>query len=150
MNPPPPMLPASGSTTSRATATAASMALPPSFRTSTPAALASGCAERTIACCAVAGRDLSVQVAGMTGLPRTTGEIGAGATEQRNPRTDRIDTASSLEIVDLMNAEDARVPGIVHGERERIARAIDLIVAAFLAGGRLEFFGVGPSGRPWV
>src|ERR1043166_7493122 len=43
MNPPPPMLPASGSTTSsaNATATAASMALPPSFRTSTPAALAS-------------------------------------------------------------------------------------------------------------
>ena len=69
------------------------------------------------------------------------------ATEQRNPRTDRIDTASSLEIVDLMNAEDARVPGIVHGERERIARAIDLIVAAFRAGGRLVYVGAGTSGR---
>src|ERR1044072_1945076 len=69
------------------------------------------------------------------------------ATEQRNPRTDRIDTASSLEIVDLRNAEDARVPGIVHGERERIARAIDLIVAAFRAGGRLVYVGAGTSGR---
>ena len=69
------------------------------------------------------------------------------ATEQRNPRTDRIDTASSLEIVDLMNAEDARVPGIVHGERERIAKAIDLIVAAFRAGGRLVYVGAGTSGR---
>src|ERR1051325_8009522 len=69
------------------------------------------------------------------------------ATEQRNPRTDRIDTASSLEIVDLMNAEDARVPGIVHGERERIAKAIDLIVATFRAGGRLVYVGAGTSGR---
>ena len=28
-------------------------------------------------------------------------------TEQRNPRTARIDVASTLEIVDLINAEDA-------------------------------------------
>jgi N-acetylmuramic acid 6-phosphate etherase len=69
------------------------------------------------------------------------------ATEQRNPRTERIDVASSLEIVDLMNAEDARVAGIVHGERERIAAAIDLIVAAFHSGGRLIYVGAGTSGR---
>src|SRR3982074_530494 len=59
------------------------------------------------------------------------------ATEQRNPRSERIDVASSLEIVDIMNAEDARVAGVVQGQREQIARAIDLIVAAFTAGGRL-------------
>ncbi len=69
------------------------------------------------------------------------------ATEQRNPRTDRIDTASSLEIVDLMNAEDARVAAVVHGERERIAQAIDLVVATFRAGGRLVYVGAGTSGR---
>jgi len=69
------------------------------------------------------------------------------ATEQRNPRTDRIDTASSLEIVDLMNAEDARVPAVVHGERDRIAKAIDLVVAAFRVGGRLVYVGAGTSGR---
>jgi N-acetylmuramic acid 6-phosphate etherase len=69
------------------------------------------------------------------------------ATEQRNPRTERIDLASSLEIVDLMNAEDARVAGAVHGERERIARAIDLIVHAFQTGGRLIYVGAGTSGR---
>jgi len=69
------------------------------------------------------------------------------ATEQRNPRTDRIDTASSLEIVDLMNAEDARVAAVVHGERERIAQAIDLVVTAFRAGGRLVYVGAGTSGR---
>src|SRR5256885_3959833 len=69
------------------------------------------------------------------------------ATEQRNPRTERIDVASSLEIVDLMNAEDATVPGVVHGQREPIAAAIDLIVAAFQAGGRLVYVGAGTSGR---
>ena len=68
-------------------------------------------------------------------------------TEQRNPRTERIDVASSLEIVDLMNAEDATVAGVVRGERERIARAIDLVVEAFSRGGRLVYVGAGTSGR---
>lgn len=68
-------------------------------------------------------------------------------TEQRNPRTQRIDIASSLEIVDLMNAEDASVAAIVHGEREKIARAIDLLVNAFKTGGRLIYVGAGTSGR---
>src|SRR5882672_12324160 len=69
------------------------------------------------------------------------------ATEQRNPRSERIDVALSLEIVDIMNAEDARVAGVVQGQREQIARAIDLIVAAFKAGGRLVYVGAGTSGR---
>jgi len=68
-------------------------------------------------------------------------------TEQRNPRTQRIDIASSLDIVDLMNAEDASIAGIVHGEREHIARAIDLLVNAFKTGGRLIYVGAGTSGR---
>src|SRR2546425_12945082 len=67
-------------------------------------------------------------------------------TEQRNPRTERIDVASSLDIVDLLNAEDRTVPAAVHGERERIARAIDEVVAAFGRGGRLVYVGAGPSG----
>lgn len=68
-------------------------------------------------------------------------------TEQRNPRTTHIDVASSIEIVDLMNAEDATVAAAVRGERERIARAIDLIVDAFRAEGRLVYVGAGTSGR---
>jgi len=68
-------------------------------------------------------------------------------TEQRNPRTTQIDVASSIEIVDLMNAEDATVAGAVRGEREHIARAIDLIVDAFRAEGRLVYVGAGTSGR---
>lgn len=69
------------------------------------------------------------------------------ATEQRNPRSERIDAASSLEIVDIMNAEDAGVAGVVREQREQIARAIDLVVAAFKAEGRLVYVGAGTSGR---
>ena len=68
-------------------------------------------------------------------------------TERRNPRTAAIDTATSLEIVDLMSAEDAAVPAAVAAAREPIARTIDLIEAAFRSGGRLFYVGAGTSGR---
>src|SRR2546429_5908665 len=68
-------------------------------------------------------------------------------TEHRNPRTERIDVASPLEIVDLINSEDATVAAAVHREREAVARAIELTVAAFQGGGRLVYVGAGPSGR---
>jgi N-acetylmuramic acid 6-phosphate etherase len=68
-------------------------------------------------------------------------------TERRNPRSSKIDTASSLEIVDLIGAEDATVPAAVAGAREHIARTIDLIESAFRAGGRLIYVGAGTSGR---
>lgn len=68
-------------------------------------------------------------------------------TEQRNPRTARIDVASSLEIVDLISAEDRKVPGVVHGVREELARLIELVEEAFAQGGRLVYVGAGTSGR---
>src|SRR2546422_300763 len=68
-------------------------------------------------------------------------------TEHRNPRTERIDVASPLEIVDLINSEDATVAAAVHREREAVARAIELTVAAFQGGGRLVYVGAGTSGR---
>jgi len=73
--------------------------------------------------------------------------LDARLTERRNPRSATIDTASSLEIVDLIGAEDAGVPAAVARAREEIARAIDLIEAAFRAGGRLVYVGAGTSGR---
>ncbi len=68
-------------------------------------------------------------------------------TEQRNPRSEEIDRLSSLELVDLINAEDATVAPAVHAVREEIASAVDLVVAAFEAGGRLVYVGAGTSGR---
>jgi N-acetylmuramic acid 6-phosphate etherase len=68
-------------------------------------------------------------------------------TERRNPRTASIDLASPLEIVDLINAEDHRVPDAVATQREQIARAIELAEATFRSGGRLFYVGAGTSGR---
>lgn len=68
-------------------------------------------------------------------------------TERRNPRSSTIDTASALEIVDLIGAEDAGVPAAVAKARKEIARTIDLIEAAFRAGRRLIYVGAGTSGR---
>jgi N-acetylmuramic acid 6-phosphate etherase len=68
-------------------------------------------------------------------------------TEKRNPRTANIDLASPLEIVDLIAAEDARVPAAVHSQREQIARAIEVAEATFRRGGRLFYVGAGTSGR---
>jgi N-acetylmuramic acid 6-phosphate etherase len=68
-------------------------------------------------------------------------------TERRNPHSSTIDIASALEIVDLIGAEDAGVPGAVAKARIEIARGIDLIEAGFRAGGRLIYIGAGTSGR---
>ena len=68
-------------------------------------------------------------------------------TEQRNPRSARIDQMESLAIVDLINAEDRLIAAAVGAQREQIARAVDLIVDGFRAGGRLIYVGAGTSGR---
>jgi N-acetylmuramic acid 6-phosphate etherase len=68
-------------------------------------------------------------------------------TEKRNPRSANIDLGTPLEIVDLIAAEDARVPAAVHSQREQIARAIDEAEATFRRGGRLFYVGAGTSGR---
>jgi N-acetylmuramic acid 6-phosphate etherase len=68
-------------------------------------------------------------------------------TEARNPRTAAIDSLSSLEIVTLINDEDAKVAPAVRCELPQIARAADIIVERLQRGGRLLYFGAGTSGR---
>ena len=68
-------------------------------------------------------------------------------TEQRNPRSARIDTLSSAQIVDLINAEDRGVAEAVAEVRAAMASTIDLVVDAFSKGGRLIYVGAGTSGR---
>lgn len=68
-------------------------------------------------------------------------------TEQRNPRSRRIDQLSTIEIVDLINAEDRQVAVAVGEEREAIARCVDMVVDTFNRGGRLFYVGAGTSGR---
>ncbi|MEX2176848.1 MAG: N-acetylmuramic acid 6-phosphate etherase [Pirellulaceae bacterium] len=68
-------------------------------------------------------------------------------TEARNPASERIDTLSPLEIVQLMSAEDALVPRAVEREAAAIARAVEAIAGRLRAGGRLVYLGAGTSGR---
>ena len=68
-------------------------------------------------------------------------------TERRNPRTQQIDLAEPLGIVDLMLAEDETVPGAVATQREHIADAISAAESTFRNGGRLFYVGAGTSGR---
>lgn len=68
-------------------------------------------------------------------------------TEQRNPKSTKIDKLDVLGIVDLINNEDRLVAEAVSDEREAIARAIGLVEKALRAGGRLIYVGAGTSGR---
>mgnify|MGYP005835307969 CR=1 FL=1 len=68
-------------------------------------------------------------------------------TEQRNPRTTDIDRLSTLEILEIINDEDATVAAAVRRALPQIARAVDTIVDGLRHGGRLLYVGAGTSGR---
>ena len=74
-------------------------------------------------------------------------EFARLATEQRNPRTLDLDTLDITGILERISAEDRTVPEAVAKEIPSIARAVELVVASFLAGGRLLYVGAGTSGR---
>lgn len=67
--------------------------------------------------------------------------------EGRNPRSMDIDLMSAAEIVELINAEDRAVPEAVGAVLPQVAAAVERIVTAFEAGGRLIYIGAGTSGR---
>ncbi|WP_079527328.1 N-acetylmuramic acid 6-phosphate etherase [Halobacillus hunanensis] len=69
------------------------------------------------------------------------------STEQRNSSTLKIDQASSLEIVKLMNEEDYAVPQAIGKILPQLATAIDRITERMSLGGRLIYVGAGTSGR---
>ena len=68
-------------------------------------------------------------------------------TESRNPASEAIDRLSAIEIVRLMNGEDAKVAAAVGQEAEAIARAVEVIADRLRRGGRLVYLGAGTSGR---
>jgi N-acetylmuramic acid 6-phosphate etherase len=68
-------------------------------------------------------------------------------TEARNPASMNLDELTLLELVRLMNGEDAKVSPAVAAEAEHIARAIEVIAERIRGGGRLVYVGAGTSGR---
>ena len=68
-------------------------------------------------------------------------------TEQINIAARDLDRMPSLEIVRLINDEDATVAAAVRRALPQIARAIDVVAAGLRQGGRLIYVGAGTSGR---
>jgi N-acetylmuramic acid 6-phosphate etherase len=68
-------------------------------------------------------------------------------TEGRNPASANLDELTALEIVRLMNAEDARVAAAVGTQAGALARAVDVVADRLGRGGRLIYVGAGTSGR---
>ena len=68
-------------------------------------------------------------------------------TERSNPRTKNIDELPTIEMLRLMNEEDATVPLSVRDVLAEIASAVDLCAGAIENGGRIIYAGAGTSGR---
>ena len=68
-------------------------------------------------------------------------------TEARNPLTQELDNLSALEIVNLINSEDAKIADAVAEVSGSIAQAIEVIADRLSRGGRLIYVGAGTSGR---
>lgn len=68
-------------------------------------------------------------------------------TEQRNPRSVKLDSMPLPEAVGLMLEEESQVPRAVAKEKKTIAAVVSAIIRAFRAGGSLYYVGAGTSGR---
>lgn len=67
--------------------------------------------------------------------------------EDVHPRADELDSLTALGLVALVHEEDLRALHAVKAELPQIAEAVERIVGALNAGGRLHYFGAGTSGR---
>jgi N-acetylmuramic acid 6-phosphate etherase len=68
-------------------------------------------------------------------------------TERRHPGSVHLDLLPTLDLLRLINHEDALVAPAVAAALPEIASAVELAVAALGAGGSVHYFGAGTSGR---
>lgn len=74
-------------------------------------------------------------------------ELGSLLTEARNAASAQLDSLSTLEMLTVINDEDARVAVAVRAELPAIAAVVDAVAERFGRGGRLFYMGAGTSGR---
>jgi N-acetylmuramic acid 6-phosphate etherase len=67
--------------------------------------------------------------------------------ESVHPRADELESLTTLELVELMHAEELRAHEAILPHLPEIARAVDAIARRLRSGGRLHYFGAGTSGR---
>ena len=68
-------------------------------------------------------------------------------TELRNPATADIDQLSTVDVLRMINAQDASVPAAVARVLPQLARLVDFAVEALSAEHRIHYVGAGTSGR---
>jgi N-acetylmuramic acid 6-phosphate etherase len=68
-------------------------------------------------------------------------------TEKVNPDTLKIDTASTGEVLRMMNDEDHKVAEAVKKVLPVVEEVVDKVVTSISSGGRLIYMGAGTSGR---
>ena len=69
------------------------------------------------------------------------------STETRNQNTMNLDIMSPLEVVTVMNQEDAKVPEAIKPALPNIAQCVTWAIESIEAGGRIIYMGAGTSGR---
>jgi N-acetylmuramic acid 6-phosphate etherase len=73
--------------------------------------------------------------------------LAAALTEQRNPRSDNLETMSAREVAELFVDEEKAVQEALRNSIVDLARSIEIVSAALRKGGRLFYVGAGSSGR---
>ncbi|MFL6589265.1 MAG: N-acetylmuramic acid 6-phosphate etherase [Chthoniobacterales bacterium] len=73
--------------------------------------------------------------------------LSRALTEQRNPRSEKLDTLGLQELVEMFVAEESAVQEALGKAATLLARAIEMVTAALRKGGRLFYVGAGTSGR---
>ncbi|HEX3988056.1 MAG TPA: N-acetylmuramic acid 6-phosphate etherase, partial [Verrucomicrobiae bacterium] len=73
--------------------------------------------------------------------------LSLSPTEERNPRSLKLDRLSVANTVTLMLEEESGIGPALLKEKRNIERAVSLVVSAFRRGGRLFYVGAGTSGR---
>ncbi|MEK3805295.1 N-acetylmuramic acid 6-phosphate etherase [Bacillus sp. FSL H8-0547] len=68
-------------------------------------------------------------------------------TELRNEQTMKIDSASTLEILSIMNNEDMKVAVAVQEVLPEVKAAVEFAYESLKKGGRIIYIGAGTSGR---
>jgi N-acetylmuramic acid 6-phosphate etherase len=68
-------------------------------------------------------------------------------TESRNPASEDLDSLTPLQLVELINREDAKCTAAVAEQAPAIAKGIEIIAHRLTHGGRLIYIGAGTSGR---
>ena len=69
------------------------------------------------------------------------------STETRNQNTMNLDIMTPLEVVTVMNQEDAKVPAAITPALPNIAQCVTWAIESIENGGRIIYMGAGTSGR---